>query len=406
MKLPAAPWLQTPSLLHLVSVLDGEQDSVRLVGGVVRDTLLGRPVKDIDLATIFKPQEVMDRLKKADIKVIPTGVAHGTVTAVTEDGPVEITTLRRDVSTDGRRATIAFSDDWKEDAARRDFTINALFADLQTLEVYDYFDGLKDLEARRVRFIGSADKRIAEDHLRIMRYFRFLAGLGQHTVDQETFNACRKAAPYLDRLSRERIADELMKLLSADDPVYAVQEMIAADIFAHIVSAIDPQAGTLLAGLILREEANHIKPAPIRRLVGLLPKEPAETIAIAKSLRLSKKQQRAIQDRLVVAAQEGGFSPSQISALAYRHGTDAVRDILLLYADGTNLVSGLATLNAWVAPAFAITGGDLIALGLAPGPIVTQCLERVETQWIAEDFPDQERTRAIAQEIILQISAE
>ncbi len=392
MKLPDVQWHQRQSLKEVVAALDGEHGMVRFVGGAVRDTLLGLAVSDIDLATILKPENVMARLKDAGIKVIPTGIDHGTVTAVTEDGPVEITTLRRDVSTDGRRATVAFSDDWKEDAARRDFTINALFADPETLEVYDYFDGLSDLEKCHIRFIGSAEQRIAEDHLRIMRYFRFLARFGQHAVDQETFNACRKAAPELSKLSRERVADELMKLLSPADPVYAVQEMIEADVFANIVAEIDSNAGQILAALVLREEAYDIAPDPVRRLVGLLPKDIDKAAEIAVGLRFSKKLQRAVADRLMVLKP----TVSDIPAIAYRQGADAARDIVLLFASDDELQVSLSKLEGWIKPVFPITGGDLIAMGLKAGPIVAESLKVVEAAWIAEGFPDEHRVRALA----------
>ncbi len=396
-KLPAAVWHQRQSLKDLITILDGAKSATRFVGGAVRDTLLGEPVKDIDLATVMKPDDVMARLETAGVKAIPTGIDHGTVTAVTEDGPVEITTLRRDVSTDGRRATVAYSDDWKEDAARRDFTINALFADPATLEIYDYFGGLKDLENHHIRFIGSAEQRIAEDHLRIMRYFRFLARLGQHNVDQETFDACRKAAPELAKLSRERVADELMKLLNAADPVYAVQEMIQADVFTNIVAEIDPNAGQLLASLILREEAHQISPDPVRRLVGLLPKDTDKAVAIVAGLRLSKKMRRAVSERLA----EPSPSAQNVTALAYHLGAETAQDIALLFAADDELKACLAKLIDWEKPIFPITGGDLIAMGLEPGPVVAETLKRVETQWIMDGFPSEEHVRAVAQEMIL-----
>ncbi|MEP0730677.1 MAG: CCA tRNA nucleotidyltransferase, partial [Parasphingorhabdus sp.] len=200
MRLPPADWTKRQGLSALIAALD---DKVRYVGGAVRDTLLDLEVKDVDIATPLLPDDVIERLKAASIKVIPTGIAHGTVTAILPDGPVEITTLRRDVSTDGRRATVAFSEDWKEDAARRDFTINALSADPHSREIYDYFGGLDDLEGPHIRFIGSAAERIAEDHLRIMRYFRFLARFGRRQVDDEAFDACTTAAEKLETLSRE-----------------------------------------------------------------------------------------------------------------------------------------------------------------------------------------------------------
>lgn len=410
-KLPKADWLQRRGLSALIAALDGK---ARYVGGAVRDTLLGHAVKDVDIATPLLPDDVMERLKAADIKVIPTGIEHGTVTAVLPDGPVEITTLRRDVSTDGRRATVAFSEDWKEDAARRDFTINALFADPETLEISDYFDGLEDLEARRVRFIGSAKERIAEDHLRIMRYFRFLARFGQHDVDQETFDACRRAARELEKLSRERIADELTKLLGTDDPLYAIEEMIAADVFEHIVSAIDPEALQVLAPLMLREEKHEVTPSAVRRLIGLLPKDAGQAVEIAKSLRMSKKMQKTIATRLsanVIPAKAGtqskkdtsqdaldsglrrndevkvdALAPTTIRALAYWHGMEAARDRALLFGADEDIAAMLQQLEGWEPPVFPLTGGDLIAQGMEPGPEVSETLKKLEREWVENGF--------------------
>lgn len=396
-KLPPAEWHQRQSLKDLIALLDGGQAMTRLVGGAVRDTLRGVAVKDIDLATILKPDQVMARLEEAGVKVIPTGIDHGTVTAVTKDGPVEITTLRRDVSTDGRRATVAYSDDWKEDAARRDFTINALFADPETLEILDFFGGLQDLEARHIRFIGSAKQRIAEDHLRIMRYFRFLARFAEEAVDEEAFAACTHAAASLQSLSRERVAEELMKLLATDNPGYAVRKMLEAGIFDHIFSETDGDGSALLDQLIQREQAHGLHPSTVRRLIALLPKDADKALTIVTDLKFSKKMRRAVVDRL------SALQPtvSDIPALAYRHGADTAQDIALLFAADDDLTNSLAKLDGWTKPIFPITGGDLIAMGLEPGPIVAESLKQVETQWIIEGFPDDERVRAIAKKIIL-----
>jgi len=410
-KLPNADWLQRRGLSALIAALDG---NARYVGGAVRDTLLGQEVKDVDIATPLLPANVMERLRAADIKVIPTGIEHGTVTAVLPDGPVEITTLRRDVSTDGRRATVAFSDDWKEDAARRDFTINALFADPETLAVFDYNGGLADLASRRIKFIGSASERIAEDHLRIMRYFRFLARFGRHDIDQETLDACRSAASQLSKLSRERIADELLKLLATDNPLYAVEEMIAANIFRHIVREIDPGAVQVLAPLMQREQAHGVAPGAVRRLVGLLPKDPEQAVEIAKSLRMSKKLQKAIATRLsanVIPAKAGtqpkkdtsqdaidpglhgdeekvgdAPTPATIRALAYWHGKEAARDRALLFGVDVEIAAMLEQLKGWEPPAFPITGGDLIAQGMEPGPKVSETLASLERDWVENGF--------------------
>ena len=231
--LPDAAWRERPALAAIVAALGGA-DATRLVGGAVRDGLLGLPVSDIDLATRLVPSEVVERLEAAKIKAVPTGIAHGTVTAVTDDGPVEVTTLRRDVATDGRHAVVAFSDDWREDASRRDFTINALYADSATGEVFDWFDGLADLDARHVRFIGDPLTRIAEDHLRILRFFRFHARFGDGVPDADGLAACATRANDLMALSRERIAAELVKLLAAVDPAPVVATMISHLSLIHI----------------------------------------------------------------------------------------------------------------------------------------------------------------------------
>lgn len=391
--MPRADWTERRGLAALIGALEGK---ARFVGGAVRDTLVGIAVKDVDIATPLLPADVMDRLTAAAIKVIPTGIDHGTVTAILPDGPVEITTLRRDVSTDGRRATVAFSDDWKDDAARRDFTINALSADPETLEIFDYFGGLDDLEQRHVRFIGSAAARIAEDHLRIMRYFRFLARFGQRKMDDEAFAACSEAAGKLETLSRERVADELLKLLQTDDPRYAVQQMQRAGIFAHIVEDIDIDSSDLVNRLVERERRHAIAPAAIRRLVALLPKGTDKAAGIAKSLKLSKKMQRAIGERLP-APGDGGTpglpmplsGACTIRALAYRTSVDTARDVALLFADDTVLPEMLARLENWQPPVLPLTGGDLVQRGLKPGPIVARTLAMIEDAWIENGFPDE-----------------
>jgi poly(A) polymerase len=231
-RLPDAEWQHHDGLKRIVAALDDVYGGPRYVGGAVRDTLLGLPVSDVDIATALLPNEVINRLEAAGIKAIPTGIEHGTVTAAVDGKNYEITTLRRDVATDGRRATVAFATDWQEDASRRDFTINALYADPKSGEVFDYFNGLSDLEARRLRFIGDAHQRIAEDFLRILRYFRFLARYGGGQIDADAIAACATGAHGLTALSRERIAQELTRILGLQNPVASVLLMIASGIFS------------------------------------------------------------------------------------------------------------------------------------------------------------------------------
>ncbi|WP_187335731.1 CCA tRNA nucleotidyltransferase [Novosphingopyxis iocasae] len=388
--LPDAPWRRDPALLAVVDALSDGEERPRIVGGAVRDSLLGREVKDIDLATPLLPEDVMQRLKAAGLKAVPTGIDHGTVTAVADNRPFEVTTLRRDVSTDGRRATVAFSTDWREDAARRDFTINALYADPQNGAISDYFGGLDDLDAQRLRFIGDADRRIAEDHLRILRYFRFLARFGRSELDAEAYAACKAGANSLKGLSRERIADELTKLLSLDDPRFAVNAMAQGGIFAPILPEVEGPAP--FDRLVAREHEYGIAPDPMRRLLALLPADPEVAATVAARLKLSKRQRAALQS--AIAAR--GAADSRRAA--YDHGLDAARDAALLYADDAELDERLAALDGWTPPRFPLKGADLIARGLNPGPELGQRLRAIEARWIEEGFPDADRLDALVAE--------
>ena len=378
-----------PHLDPLVAALGGGE-MTRLIGGVVRDTLLGVPVSDIDMATRLTPDAVMARLKIAGIKSVPTGIAHGTVTAVMPSGPVEITTLRRDVSTDGRRATVAFTDDWREDAARRDFTINALSANPETGEVFDYFGGRDDLSSGHVRFIGAPLQRIAEDHLRILRFFRFFARFGKGEPDGAAYDACTTRANDLMTLSRERIASEFLKLLSYPMPVAAICLMLVRDILKPVLPEIT--SADLLDSVVRREGApGH----PIRRFAALIGPNPAAAKDIATRLKLSKAQTK----RLVIAC--GWTEPfDTVSALAYRLGIDGARDRLLLGGADAMI------LDSWKRPIFPITGGSLIKRGLESGPGVAITLAKVENAWIDAGFPEGQAFDALLDRVSPTISSQ
>jgi len=386
MTLPHAEWRRRLGLDRLVEVLG----DARFVGGSVRDTLLGIPVSDVDLATPLAPQRVVELLRAAGIKAIPTGIEHGTITAVLESGQVEVTTLRRDVSTDGRRATVAFTDDWREDAARRDFTMNALYADPRTGEMFDYFGGLADLEARHVRFIGDPFKRIAEDHLRILRFFRFLARFGDQ-ADPAGLDACTVRAKDLMALSRERIRDELLKLLVTKDAVRVVRLMIERGIFEPVLPEIT--SADLLAHVAKRETATGIAPDPIRRLAAVLPRDGASADQIGARLKLSNAERK----RLVAATGEPLDAPKP---LAYRLGREIALDRLLL---SNRDLAEIEEIRSWEAPRLPLSGGALVARGLAKGPDVARALRAVEDRWIAEGFPGEERVNALADEIVAQV---
>jgi poly(A) polymerase len=382
----------------LLRALGAAEGKTRYVGGCVRDTLLGLPVSDVDLATRLAPDEVMRRLKAARIKAVPTGLAHGTVTAIVEGVPVEVTTLRRDVATDGRRATIAYTEDWREDAARRDFTINALSADPAKLDVFDYFGGEADLEARRVRFIGDPLTRIAEDHLRILRFFRFHARFGAGAPDPAGLQACAARANDLMALSRERIADELTKLLALPDPAATVRLMVAHHILRPVLPEITEAGVERLEWLVERETAVGAASDPFRRLAALLPADEDVTGTVAARLRLSRKAQR----RLVTAARREGQAAAP-ELLAYRLGRDEAVDRLLL---GDGDPAAVRALDGWKRPRLAVGGGDLIALGLAAGPLVARTLQAVEREWAEGGFAGEAEQRAIARRHVDQALAE
>ncbi len=416
---PDTPWLHRTDLAALLTALGPGQ--ARYVGGAVRDTLLGLAVKDIDLATPLEPREVMRRLKAHNISVVPTGIDHGTVTALLAGGPVEITTLRHDVSTDGRRATVAFAQDWQGDAARRDFTINALYADPVTLEIFDYFGGKADIAARRVRFIGDARQRIREDHLRILRYFRFQARFGSQPTDVEAESACADLAATLKGLSRERVGMEMINLLGLPDPAPTVARMAELGVLAQVLPEADV---TALAALVAEELRQDVEPDAMRRLAALLPPDPALAEQVAARFRLSGAQKK----RLALAAGRhrnppplgevasrsddgGGLSvatntpppsgakapatspkgggSSQARALAYRLGRTAALDRLLLTGQS------VAPLEGWEIPAFPLKGGQIVARGIKAGPEVARVLKAVEARWMEEEFPGEARVEEI-----------
>ena len=375
MKLEPSAWLDRPGIKRLLKALDAKDGHARFVGGAVRDLLLDEEHADLDLATTHSPPEVVRRLEAAGIKAVPTGIEHGTVTAVSSNTVVEVTTLRSDVSTDGRRATVAFTDDWKEDAARRDFTINALYADPFTGELFDYFGGIDDLKSRTVRFIGDPLQRIAEDHLRILRYFRFHARYGHGEPDPTAIAACCARANDLMALSRERIADELLKLLSLPDPTPTVRLMLGCNLFAPVVPEID--SADRLANLVMAEREAAIRPEAIRRLAALLPAAPSVAEKVAARLKLSNKAKK----RLASAANRDlgiGTRP-----LAYRIGTEGAVDRLLL----ASRPGDAAEIQRWTPPRMPIGGGQLIALGVTEGPEVARTMKRIEDEWEKQEFP-------------------
>jgi len=383
--LAEAEWTQRAGLAALTAALGAE--NIRWVGGAVRDGLLGVAVADVDCATRLMPAEVIAACGRAGIRTVPTGIEHGTVTAILKDGPVEVTTLRRDVATDGRRATIAFAQDWSEDAARRDFTINALYSHPETLEIADYFGGREDLAAGRVRFIGDARQRIAEDHLRILRYYRFQTRFGSG-LDDEAENACADMAHTLKGLSRERIAAELLNLLALPDPHATLVRMRARGPLGVILPEVCPAHLAVLERLIAAESAQGFAPDPVRRLAALLPPSPEVAETVAARLRLSKAQ----RTRLVAAAERRAEDAADPKALAYRLTPPLAIDRLLLAGVDAR------ALAEWQAPVFPLKGGAIVARGVTAGPEVARLLQLIERRWVAEGFPSADRVNQMLAE--------
>lgn len=390
----SAAWTRREDIAAMLAALDPQGDQCRYVGGAVRDALIGVAAVDVDIATRLLPDAVIARLENAGLKAIPTGIEHGTVTAVLPQGPVEITTLRRDVTTDGRHAEVAFTDDWREDAARRDFTINALFADPRTLEVTDYFGGEADLAAHLVRFIGDADARILEDHLRILRFFRFHARFGG-PADGAALSACARHADRLKALSRERIARELLLLLGSANPLPAALLMAETGIWPVILPEMAGDGLATLGTLLAREARMAAAADPLVRLAALLPVDQQIVEPVAARLRLSKAQRFALGRYAALWPEQG--TARQVAANT--QPADSVANWLLLRGRDEMLAAGWESLKDWSVPEFPLGGRDVLALGIGAGPDVARVLGETRRRWIAEDFPDSARIRQIAAEV-------
>jgi poly(A) polymerase len=386
-------WMTEPATRTVLDALATGGADARFVGGVVRNALRGLPIGDIDIdiATPAPPERVTELLEKASIRVVPTGLAHGTVTAVIPPRHFEITTLRRDVETYGRRARVAFDADWAADAARRDFTINAIFL-APDGAVYDPVGGLADLQAGRVRFVGDPATRIAEDVLRLLRYYRFEARFGAGSGDEPARAACRAAVHLLPTLSIERVAQELIRLIEAPDPGRALQ-MMAED---GALAVVLPEARHL--DRLQRMIASEPEPDALRRLAALIEADADGAAALAERLHFPN----AWRERLRGLAPPWPLDPLGDALVQrrtlYRLGAERYRDTaLLLAADGgmssEPLASLLALARDWTAPEFPISGHDVTALGTPPGPRVGALLDAVERWWEAGDFAaDREAT--------------
>ena len=405
-------WMTAADTVAVLDALEAEggADCARFVGGCVRDALIGRPAEaiDIDIATRLTPERVTSALGAAGLKAVPTGFEHGTVTAVCGGKPFEITTLRRDVATDGRRAVVAFTDDWREDALRRDFTLNALYARRDGTIVDPTGHGADDARAGRIVFVGEPSQRIREDYLRILRFFRFLAWYGKGPPDDAAVAACAALKDEIGSLSAERISKELLKLLAADDPRAAVALMATTGVLATVL----PQPADLARfnGLVAIEADQLFETDAALRLAALLPDDQVGAAQFAERLRLSN----ADRDRITAAlaptpAFKSWMSPREIRRMVYRLGPQAFRDRAKLAwarADRTAVTPqwrGMIALGeGWSPPAFPLTGDEVVAAGVPRGPMVGQVLREVEDWWIDHDFIDDklsavEKLKSIAQ---------
>ncbi len=405
-QLSPQPWMEAPETRAVVAALMAEGAEVRFVGGCVRDSVLHRPIKDIDIATHDAPEQVMALLHKAGIHVIPTGIAHGTVTAVIGKAHFEITTLREDVETFGRHAKVAFTDDWTADAARRDFTMNAMCADSQG-RIYDPFNGLADLGAGQVRFVGDPMKRLDEDVLRLLRFFRFFAHYGRPPMDPSALAACRRMAPRLVELSGERVAGELIRLLQAPDPAGVLIVMHSHGVLDHILpEAHDFGPLKVLSWLESRAMVRpHVAPDAIRRLGILLDTDAAGVAALGERLKLSGAQTARLASiatpKVLVAR---GMDMAAARRALRRVGADTFRDLVLtrwatersregrVCPDATRQWTDLLDLaDSWQPVALPVRGADVLALGVPPGPQVGDVLARIEQWWEDQDYrPDRD----------------
>jgi poly(A) polymerase len=401
--------LTDPALRRVWSVLEAAlPGGTRLVGGCVRDAVLGRVASDVDLSTKLLPDAVVKLCADAGISTIPTGIAHGTVTAIVERKPFEITTLRKDIATDGRRAEVAFTDDWHEDAYRRDFTMNALYCDIDGTIFDPTGQGVADARAGQLVFVGEPDRRITEDYLRILRYFRFAARFNKGALEGPALDACARHAGAIQTLSVERVWSELKKILAATDPRQAVKAMASAGVLAVVL----PEAtgiGTFNA-LVELETSAFLDGDPLQRLMALLPRDVGVVAALATRLKLSGVDATRLTDWAKDTTRMVSYlSAREVRQALYRMGNATYLDrVRLCWAADpaprrtTQWRTMLAFEGGFVAPTFPVSGSQVIAAGATPGPAVGAILAEVERWWVENDFIDDElsvieRLKAVVQ---------
>ena len=408
------PWMRAAETRAVMAALEaaGGPGCARFVGGCVRNALTGHPVDDVDIATTLTPEQTIAALKAARLKAVPTGIEHGTITAVSGGKPFEVTTLRRDVETDGRRAVVAFTTDWAEDAQRRDFRLNALYADAEG-RLYDPTGaGVADARAGRIIFVGDANTRIEEDALRILRFFRFQAWYGKGVPDPAGVAACAALADRVMALSAERVSKELFKLMAADDPRPALRLMNEIGVLPRVMPVLEGLKR--FDALIAIDLDQLFEPDPLLRLAALLPRDPINVMFAAEKLRLSNaRRQRLVATMGTVPRLVSWMSPKEMRRAVYKLGPEAFCDrVMLAWAQSERPAAAiqwralLPMARTWPVPKFPLTGDQAKAAGVPEGPLVGDVMREVEDWWIDNDFPDDplsliEQLKAVVQGMVL-----
>jgi len=395
-----APWLNEPDLQTLLKVLSANGDEARIAGGAVRDALLGQPVTDVDIATTNEPRQTIVRAEAAGFKTVPTGIDHGTVTVIAGGKPYEVTTLRADIETDGRRAKVAFGRDWKADAERRDFTINALYA-MADGAVVDLVGGLADLASRTLRFIGDPEQRIREDYLRILRFFRFFAWYGAGRPDAEGLKACARLKSGIERLSAERVWSELKKLLAAPDPSRALLWMRQASVLSTVLPESEKWGIDAIHGLVAAERDLKWPADPMLRVMAIVPPDAGRMRDLSKRLRLSNDEATRLEGWALSALPAPETTDLAMRKMLYRGDRQGLDDRLKLALAGSRAraihedaalhqAAGysrlLAIASKWQKPVYPLKGADLLAIGVPEGPEVGKRLKALEDAWIDSGF--------------------
>jgi tRNA nucleotidyltransferase/poly(A) polymerase len=384
------PWLHRTSLQSLLEVLSRGNGEARIAGGAVRNALLGQPIADVDIATNLVPRDVILRSNEAGYKCVPTGIEHGTVTVIVDGEPYEVTTLRRDIETDGRHAKVLYGTDWEADARRRDLTINALYLDADGT-VFDPLAGMADILSHTVRFIDDAETRIREDYLRILRFFRFFAWYGSFRPDAEGLKACTRLKDGLEELSVERIWQELSVLFAAPDPGRAVLWMRQTGVLSKVLPETERWGIDALPGYIETEHQNGWDADSLMRLLAILPPNRDRLLSLADRLKLSKKVRNRLTDWAGAPEPDPTLKQDPFYRWLYWQNISAVEDRLRLAVgrsddNARKFLRQLKWLRRWQKPKFPLQGRDLLKLGMEPGPAIKQALARLEQIWVDSGF--------------------